>query len=198
MSPFVAHALAQSPLPLDVELALARVKHRSPLARNELVCAHLRNVALHALRLGHRGADLDEAVAAGVEGLIRAVDHFDPERGTRLATYAWTWIARAMTPPPAPPAVATDVIPASGTDLLADLPEDLATVVGLRFGLLCEDGVGLTIAEVAEHLGLTRWQVRDREGRALSHLRNGLAIVSRRAPVKEPIPRSSIGRAFDC
>ena len=198
MSPFVAHALAQPPLPVDVERALARVKDRSPLARNELVCANLRNVVLHALRLGHRGPDLDEAVAAGVEGLIRAVDEFDPQRGTRLSTYAWKWIAHAMTPPPPVVAPVTDVTPVSQPDLLSGLPTELAEVVGLRFGLLCEDGVGLTIDEVAQRLGLTRWQIRDREGRGISHLRNRLAIVSRRAPVKEPIPRSSIGRAFDC
>ena len=102
-------------------------------------------------------------------------------------------------PPPRTPGVAlAEVIPATDTTLLADLPSDLATVLGLRFGLLCEDGVGLTITEVADRLGITRWQVREREGRGLSHLRNGLARVSRRAPVKEPIPRSSIGRAFDC
>lgn len=198
MTPFVAQALAQSPLPADVELALARAKDRSPLARDELICAHLRHVVLHALRLGHRGADLDEAVAAGVEGLIRAVDQFDPDRGTRLSTFAWKWIAHAMTPPRTPAVAPAEVIPATDTTLLADLPSDLATVLGLRFGLLCEDGLGLTITEVADRLGITRWQVREREGRGLSHLRNGLARVSRRAPVKEPIPRSSIGRAFDC
>ncbi|WP_404801105.1 sigma factor [Aeromicrobium duanguangcaii] len=199
MSPFVSHALAQAPLPPDAERLLARAAAGGDRdAREELICAGLRNVALHALRLGHRGDDLDEAVAAGVEGLIRAVDRFDPDRGTRLATYAWAWIARAMTP--APTVVVSEPVlrvRADG-DLLSELPVELAAVVGLRFGLLCEDGVGLTIQEVADRLRLTRWQVRDREGRGLSRLREGLARVSHRAPLEEPIPRSSIGRAFDC
>lgn len=198
MSPFVAQALAQPPLPVDVERALARVKGGSPLARNELVCANLRNVVLHALRLGHRGADLDEAVAAGAEGLILAIEHFDPERGTRLSTYAWKWIAHAMTPSRPVDVPVVEVTSNTDAGLLADLPSDLAAVLGLRFGLLCEDGVGLTIAEVSERLGISRWQVRDREARGLSHLRKGLARVVDRAPAKEPIPRSSIGRAFDC
>ncbi|WP_373681477.1 sigma factor [Aeromicrobium senzhongii] len=199
VSPFVSFALAQVPIPPDAERLLARAAADGDRdAREELICAGLRNVALHALRLGHRGDDLDEAVAAGVEGLIQAVDRFDPDRGTRLATYAWAWIARAMTPAP-PVTVSEPREPASvDTDLLDRLPADLAAVVGLRFGLLCEDGVGLTIQEVADRLGLTRWQVRDREGRGLSRLREGLARVTRRAPHGEPIPRSSIGRAFDC
>lgn len=200
MSPFVLHALAQVPLPADAERILARAATAGDRdAREELIRAGLRNVALHALRLGYRGERLEEAMAAGAEGLILAVDRFDPERGTRLSTFAWQWIARAMTPPPEPPVVAPAAEPVSrGDDILSGLPEHLAAVVGLRYGLLCEDGVGLTIDEVAEHLGLTRWQVRDREGRALSHLRTRLARVNRRAPLGEPIPRSSIGRAFDC
>ncbi len=198
MSPFVAHALAQAPLPIDEERALARAKDRSPLARNELVCANLRNVVLHALRLGHRGGDLDEAVSAGIEGLIRAVDQFDPDRGTRLSTFAWKWIAHAMTPSRPLELVTVTSVPSCDTHLLADLPAELATVLGLRFGLLCEDGVGLTIDQVAQHVGISRWQVRDREARGLSHLRKGVARVVDRAPAREPIPRSSIGRAFDC
>ena len=199
MSPFVSLALAQVPIPPDAERLLARAAADGDRdAREELICAGLRNVALHALRLGHRGDDLDEAVAAGAEGLIQAVDRLDPDRGTRLATYAWSWIARAMTPPPATVVSEPRECAPADTDLLAELPADLAEVVGLRFGLLCEDGVGLTIQEVADRLGLTRWQVRDREGRGLSRLREGLARVSHRAPLEEPIPRSSIGRAFDC
>lgn len=202
MSPFVARALAQEPLTPDVEQRLARAARGGDRgAREDLIRAGLRNVVLHALRLGHRGAELDEAVAAGAEGLIRAVDGFDPDRGTRLATYAWPWIARSMTPEAAPdPIEAFEPTPAAepDLDLLADLPADLAAVVGLRYGLLCRDGMGLTIDEVARRLALTRWQVRDREARGLAHLRERLGTVVRRAPVKGPIPRSSIGRAFDC
>src|SRR5690606_9698930 len=97
MSPIVAPALAPEPSTRDVEQRLARAARGGDRgAREDLIRAGLRNVVLHALRLGHRGAELDEAVAAGAEGLIRAVDGFDPDRGTRLATYAWPWIARSM------------------------------------------------------------------------------------------------------
>lgn len=184
MSPFVSRALAQAPLTLDAEQLLARAAaDGDPDAREELICSGLRNVALHALRLGHRGEALEEAVAAGIEGLIHAVDRFDPDRGVRLATYAWRWIARAMTPPPPLPAIAPPPPAPAGSDLLADLPAPLAQVVGLRYGLLCPDGAGLTISQVCQQLGLTPWEVRDREAKALSHLRGRLATVGRRAPL---------------
>lgn len=184
MSPFVSRALDQTPLTVDAEQVLARrAASGDRAAREELICSGLRNVALHALRLGHRGADLDEAVAAGIEGLILAVDRFDPSRGTRLSTYAWEWISRAMTPARDLPIAPLPTPGPSGPELLADLPASLAEVVGLRYGLLCDDGVGLTISEVGRRLDLTAWEVRDREARALSHLRAGLATVGRRAPL---------------
>ena len=33
---------------------------------------------------------------SGTLGLIAAVDRFDPDRGCRLATYAWPWITAAI------------------------------------------------------------------------------------------------------
>src|SRR5688572_4857952 len=65
-------------------------------ARDELVRESLRLVALRAHHLGLRGEDLDEAMQSGTLGLIAAVDRFDPDRGCRLATYAWPWITAAI------------------------------------------------------------------------------------------------------
>ncbi len=53
-------------------------------------------MALRAHHLGLRGEALDEAVQSGTLGLIAAVDRFDPDRGCRLATYAWPWITAAI------------------------------------------------------------------------------------------------------
>ncbi len=184
MSPFIQRALAQAPLTCESELLLATAARAGDLAaREELICSGLRLVALHGLRLGHRGEDLEEAFAAGVEGLIMAVDRFDPLRGARLATYAWQWIARAMTPASPGEPAPEQARPNWDCTILADLPEQWAAVLGLRFGLLCPDGVGLTISEVSKELSLSAWQVRDRESKALSHLRKRLAKVGRRAPV---------------
>jgi RNA polymerase sigma factor for flagellar operon FliA len=43
-----------------------------------------------------RGADLDDLIGDGSVGLIRAVDSFDPSRGTTLDVYARKLIAGAM------------------------------------------------------------------------------------------------------
>ena len=188
MSPFVSNALAQAPLPADVEFELAQLAAGGDAAaREELICAGLRLVVLHGLRLGHRGEDLEEAVAAGTEGLICAVDRFDPTRGTRLATYAWQWIARAMMPvqnsAEFPDCARSSRADPADTSLLAELPPEQATVLGLRFGLLTADGVGLTIREVSQQLSLSNWQVRQLEAKALSCLRSRVDRVGCRAPV---------------
>lgn len=199
MSPFLHRALAQAPLPADAERLLATAARTGDLdAREELICSGLRFVVLHGLRLGFRGEALEEAVAAGVEGLVQAVDRFDPDRGARLATYAWQWISRAMTPQAWTVEGPADVGLGPTDTLLADLPAMWAAVLGLRFGFDGPDRRGLALGDVAQRLGLTLWQVRDVEAKALSHLRNRLGTVVDRAPHREPIPHSSIGRAFDC
>jgi len=188
MSPFVSNALAQAPLPADVEFELAQqAAAGDAAAREELICAGLRLVVLHGLRLGHRGEALEEAVAAGTEGLICAVDRFDPTRGTRLATYAWQWIARAMMPAhnlaTFPDFADRSHANTAGSSLLAELPPEQAKVLGLRFGLLTADGLGLTIREVSQQLRLSHWQVRQLEAKALSRLRRRVDRVGCRAPV---------------
>lgn len=62
-------------------------------ARDLLVRAQLRHVVAIARRYRrHSGATLEELVAEGNFGLVRALDKFDPDRGTRFVTYAVYWI----------------------------------------------------------------------------------------------------------
>ena len=149
-------------------------------------------MALRAHHLGLRGDALDEAMQSGTLGLIAAVDRFDPERGCRLATYAWPWISAAIrvrartenplgsVDVPAPEEVIDppdDVRPA-----LAHLPLRLAAVIRLRYRLGEPAGPPRTRKEVAMRLGLTVAQVRADEARAMTHLRARLAKVGGRAP----------------
>ena len=60
-----------------------------PLAsRDEQIIAHLPLVRALARRYANRGEPLEDLVQVGVVGLIKAIDRFDPERGTELASFA--------------------------------------------------------------------------------------------------------------
>jgi len=136
---------------------------------------------------GFRGDEMRDAVQSGAVGLIRAVDRFDPDRGARLATYAWHWIGAAMKQSRCGPAddrvdsIARGTAE-SGDDLLAGLPDELAEVLRLRYGLGRSDSPPMTLREVGDCCGLTVAQVRAREAKAMRHLRLGLAKVVHRAP----------------
>lgn len=66
-------------------------------ARNRFVCANLRLVVKVADRYSGRWMSLADRVQEGNLGLLRAVERFDPQRGTRFSTYAVWWIRHAIT-----------------------------------------------------------------------------------------------------
>ena len=49
-----------------------------------------------ARRTGARAQELDDLVRAATLAALQAVDSFDPTRGTRFGTYAWTCARRAV------------------------------------------------------------------------------------------------------
>jgi RNA polymerase primary sigma factor len=73
-----------------------RVQGGDPEARDHLVRANLRLVVAVARRYGGRGVALEDLVAEGNLGLIRAVEEFDPSRGTRFGIYATYWIKQSI------------------------------------------------------------------------------------------------------
>lgn len=189
MDRFVRELLSLPTLDAAEEIALARLARRGDQqAREALITAGMRAVVLRARLRGLDGEELRDAVQSGAVGLIRAIDRFDPDRGARLATYAWHWIGAAMVvdhrleqplgdedrpaaqPEPADP------------DLLDGLPEELAEVLRLRFGLADPSAVPMPRRVVAERLGLTAAQVRTAEAKAMRQLRRRLAKVVDRAP----------------
>ena len=196
MDSLARHLLSQPPLEPDRERALAQAARAGDrYARDDLVRGSLRLVALRAHHLGLKHDALDEAMQSGTLGLISAVDRFDPDRGCRLATYAWPWITAAIrstlrADPPHSPldvtvSVATPDPPDPSDDLrpaLAHLPLRPASVIRLRYRLGEPAGPPRTRKEVAMRLGLTVGQVRADEARAMAHLRSRLAKVSHRAP----------------
>ena len=154
-------------------------------AREVLICAGRRWVQLHARRLGHVGARYDDAVAAGNEALIRAIDRFDPSRGVRLVTFAWSWIARAMQPmtvADVPVEDITDEPEPWDYPVFDQLSDTQRQVVLLRFGFGTEQREPLSRQAVSQTLGMSVWQVRSIEAKAISQLREALGRVSDRAP----------------
>jgi RNA polymerase primary sigma factor len=83
----------------EEERHLARlvIEENDPLAREQLVRSNLRLVVNIAKRYASRGQmTLGDLIEEGNLGLIKAVDYFDPERGTRFSTYAAWWIKQSI------------------------------------------------------------------------------------------------------
>lgn len=183
--------MSRPPLPAADEHALAvRARAGDPTAREALITSGLRSVALRARMLGLRGEELRDAVQTGSIGLIRAVDRFDPDRGVRLATYAWRWIGAEMRRsgcsevPLDTIEPAVDDLAGAGADLLDGMSEVAVDVLVRRFGLGVENPSAQSRRAVGEQLGLTVSQVRTIEGKAMRQLRGGLAKVADRAPLQ--------------
>ncbi len=73
------------------ELAL-RVKKGEKRARELLVRHNLPFVVSVSRKFLGRGARLDDLIQEGNIGLLKAIEHFDPHKGTRFSTYAIWWI----------------------------------------------------------------------------------------------------------
>ena len=75
------------------------IRRRGKRAKDRFVSANLRlavaYISKHCHRLAKQGS-VDDLVQAANEGLIRAVEKFDPTRGYRFSTYAYWWIRQAV------------------------------------------------------------------------------------------------------
>ncbi|MBE3596569.1 MAG: RNA polymerase sporulation sigma factor SigK [Hydrogenibacillus sp.] len=77
------------PLSEDEEAkAISRLMEGDPEARHRLIVHNLRLVAHVVKKFDLTHEDYDELIQIGSYGLIKAIDTFQPEKGTKLATYA--------------------------------------------------------------------------------------------------------------
>jgi RNA polymerase sigma factor (sigma-70 family) len=75
---------------------LVKEEH-DPLAREQLVRSNLRLVVNIAKKYAARGImTLGDLIEEGNLGLIKAIDYFNPGRGTRFSTYAAWWIKQSI------------------------------------------------------------------------------------------------------
>ena len=90
---FILHIDSSSsfPKPLSAKeerAVLERLQDGDPAARATLIERNLRLVSHIVKKYYSRTNDTEDLVSIGTIGLIKAIDSFDPSKGTRLATYA--------------------------------------------------------------------------------------------------------------
>src|SRR5438477_5170466 len=89
----------ESPLlTADEEKQLARriIHQQDAAARERMVRSNLRLVVNIAKNYVNRGLSLPDLIEEGNIGLLKAVEGFDPENGSRFSTYASWWIKQAI------------------------------------------------------------------------------------------------------
>lgn len=101
----------RSPIPANIARALKRVPRLSAgeerdlfrrirsgdrHARERLVLSQLRYVIRIAGRYRRHGCPFQDLIQEGTVGLLEAIKRFNPDRGTRLSTFAMWWIRAAI------------------------------------------------------------------------------------------------------
>ncbi|KIL37203.1 RNA polymerase sigma 70 [Cohnella kolymensis] len=69
-------------------LHLQRLAEGNPVSRNLLIEHNLRLVAHIVKKFDNTGEDLEDLISIGTIGLIKAIESFQPNKGTKLATFA--------------------------------------------------------------------------------------------------------------
>jgi RNA polymerase sporulation-specific sigma factor len=86
---YVKNSAFPKPLSADEEAkCIAKMMEGDADARNRLIEHNLRLVAHLAKKYETTGEDPEDLISIGTIGLIKAVERFTPDRGTKLATFA--------------------------------------------------------------------------------------------------------------
>lgn len=92
----MTHALQRLSVEDERELARRWREEEDPRALGRLVAAHLGLVIHIATEFRRSGLAMEDLIQEGNLGLTIAARRFDPDRATRLATYATYWIRAYM------------------------------------------------------------------------------------------------------
>jgi RNA polymerase primary sigma factor len=135
------------PLSSEEEVTLARRAREGDVEASEaLIRGNLQLVVALARRYVATGLPLLDLVEEGNLGLMHAVDAYDPDRGPRsFRPYAMWWIRQALT---------RRIASGSSPSALQDAWDEIVATQGRQ----------PTMAELADVLGVTEDEVRDRLG----------------------------------
>lgn len=98
LSHYLRHLGGHHQLTREQEYELARAARKGDeSARQTLATSNLAFVVAVAKKFANRGARLDDLIQEGNVGLMKAIEHFDPKKNVRFATYAVWWIRAYIT-----------------------------------------------------------------------------------------------------
>ncbi len=98
LSHYLRHLGGHPQLTREQEYELARrARKGDESARQMLAQSNLAFVVAVAKKFANRGARLDDLIQEGNVGLMKAIEHFDPKKNVRFATYAVWWIRAYIT-----------------------------------------------------------------------------------------------------
>ena len=80
----------------EVAILISRAQQGDEKAREQVITSNLRFVVTIAKRYQNRGISLMDLISAGVEGLIKSISKYDPDKGTVFLTYAGWWIKQCI------------------------------------------------------------------------------------------------------
>ncbi len=66
-------------------------------ARLRMVKSNERLVWHVARKYQNRGLDIEDLIAEGMNGLLKGVEKFDPNKGFKFSTYAHWWVRQGIT-----------------------------------------------------------------------------------------------------
>lgn len=116
-------------------------------ARDQMACRNLRLVVSVAKHFTGRGLEMADLVQEGNIGLLRAIEHFDPELGHRFSTYAVWWIRQSV----------SRAIDDQGSTIRvpAQSAAEIRRLHAVSRDITAETGEAPSVAELARALGIS-------------------------------------------